>query len=816
MTNEMGNQNTSGIKEEEKAAVEVPEGAQVADFEDEATEEGNNITSEDQTEGSNENAEDLPSPDIPSARDSRAEIQESDEKEPVGGAIELGVAVSGSIEQLSKDWFLLNLLVQSIGEPSDADELMQQDGEFLSCRRLMICPKKLSILLATTYPEVSFARLERFLGFQITVLLLDCYDISLLVAPGNCWSPQQGRKDTGVVGKYLKLCSQRYSKYATDWIVDILCICCHFKFLRILDLECINMKTSFPVWTNAYLPVETRDFGGEWIPGGSLQVLFTMVQLLTQDWRPAKPYNSGAFEGPNWEMNKDEFKELRFLKWVLQNCKDLEEMPLEFAYIATLETIEGQWCRDSVQESAKRIGNETKEIKEDYTVLSLILPDIDKFKKIVLLIPRLLHKVKGITEKLKKVSSQFPVSYFPKACTQGFIDFLGKNIKELLKYDPKSIEPVKNHLKEVQLHLKTSKSFLMKVSDSNVEQGELSHFCDRIRDVAYKLEYIVESFELDGCWQNSLWLYFLLEDLRLVNQQVSKFPGEFFPGKSQNLSQISREMESKDSMYVVNEMVVNLSDEEEVIIERLTRGSLQRHVVSIVGMPGIGKTTFAKRVYNHQIIVHYFHRRAWCNVSLAYSKRQLLLEILSGIHGLTDDIHRMCNEDLQEKLRRCLMKYKYLRVMDDVWDIAAWHDLENSFPNDSNGSRILITSRLQDVAAKIKPDSDPYSISLLSDEESWILLEKKVFRGKPCPEELLLAGKEIAQHCKGLPLAVVAIAGLLQKTEKRQEWWKTLLKSLSSVIIKDPENRWMEILELSYNHLPEYLKSCFLYFGHFS
>ncbi|KAL3501640.1 hypothetical protein ACH5RR_036089 [Cinchona calisaya] len=61
------------------------------------------------------------------------------------------------------------------------------------------------------------------------------------------------------------------------------------------------------------------------------------------------------------------------------------------------------------------------------------------------------------------------------------------------------------------------------------------------------------------------------------------------------------------------------------------------------------------------------------------------------------------------------------------------------------------------------------------------------------------------------------MAGLLKRTEKKEDWWKQIAKDLNSMrILEDPESQCVQILELSYNHLPDELKPCFLYFGAFA
>jgi disease resistance protein RPM1 len=76
--------------------------------------------------------------------------------------------------------------------------------------------------------------------------------------------------------------------------------------------------------------------------------------------------------------------------------------------------------------------------------------------------------------------------------------------------------------------------------------------------------------------------------------------------------------------------------------------------------------------------------------------------------------------------------------------------------------------------------------------------------------------KDIVKKCEGLPLAIVAIGGLLSTKEKVSLEWQKLHDSLSSELECNPHlTSITNILSLSYHDLPCYLKSCYLYLGIF-
>nr|XP_048328530.1 putative disease resistance RPP13-like protein 3 [Ziziphus jujuba var. spinosa] len=103
----------------------------------------------------------------------------------------------------------------------------------------------------------------------------------------------------------------------------------------------------------------------------------------------------------------------------------------------------------------------------------------------------------------------------------------------------------------------------------------------------------------------------------------------------------------------------------------------------------------------------------------------------------------MDDEDLRKTLHDYLRGKKYFGVMDDIWDTDAWKEMKDVFPNDLNGSRILITSRRKEVALDASLTIKPHSLQPLNGDDSWKLLCKKVFQ----EEESILSGTSRKGTC---------------------------------------------------------------------
>ncbi|PHU18409.1 hypothetical protein BC332_14104 [Capsicum chinense] len=332
-------------------------------------------------------------------------------------------------------------------------------------------------------------------------------------------------------------------------------------------------------------------------------------------------------------------------------------------------------------------------------------------------------------------------------------------------------------------------------------------------DVAYEAEHAINSILARdrGLFQLIFLLPNTIEKIKLVKKEVQE---KITKNTSINFAN-SHNTPVENKLSIASKIIIGFEEETEWIIRKLTSGPSEVDVISIVGMPGLGKTTLAYRVYNDKSVIGHFDVRAWCTIDPERNEKKLLQKIFNQVIGLKGSFNEdRIDNDVADKLRKHLFGKRYLIVLDDLWDTATWDELTTplyTIPSEFHkGSRVILTSRKNDVALHGKCHSAPLDLRLLRPEESWELLEKRVFGEDHCPDELKDVGEKIAQKCDGLPLVLDLIGGVISRKEKKEALWLEVLNNLSSFIFKD-EEEVMKVIQLSYGHLSDHLKPCFLY-----
>ncbi|KAL0364917.1 UNVERIFIED_CONTAM: putative late blight resistance proteinR1B-16 [Sesamum angustifolium] len=233
-------------------------------------------------------------------------------------------------------------------------------------------------------------------------------------------------------------------------------------------------------------------------------------------------------------------------------------------------------------------------------------------------------------------------------------------------------------------------------------------------------------------------------------------------------------------------VVVGFEDDLMAVKHRLCGQSSKLQVVPILGMGGIGKTTLARNAYDDQLTVEHFQVRAWVTISQDYSIQGILSNLLVSIKPSNENQCIRNNELMAENVYKGLKGMRYLIVMDDMWSTKFWDDVKMIFPDDDNGSRIIITTRLLDVASYMgsSSSSPPHEMHFLDEDQT--------------------------RSCGGLPLAIVVIAGLLSTIGKTRASWENIAENVNLAVTTNYE-QFAKILSLSYIHLPQHLRPCFLY-----
>ncbi|KAK2993698.1 hypothetical protein RJ640_027050, partial [Escallonia rubra] len=178
----------------------------------------------------------------------------------------------------------------------------------------------------------------------------------------------------------------------------------------------------------------------------------------------------------------------------------------------------------------------------------------------------------------------------------------------------------------------------------------------------------------------------------------------------------------------------------------------------------------------------------------------------------------MDSHGMKEHIRNFLQHSRYVLVLDDVWSLEAWDDIEIAWPDNSRGSRVLLTTRDLKIASTccLNSSGKTYTMNALSPKESWTLFCKKVFQGNDCPQPLYPLSKCFLEKCEGLPLAIVAMGGFLATKDRRIEEWDLAWRSLGDELESNVQFGFMtRIFLLSYFDLPSHLKVCLLYLGVF-
>ncbi|KAJ0624956.1 putative virus X resistance protein-like, coiled-coil [Helianthus annuus] len=273
------------------------------------------------------------------------------------------------------------------------------------------------------------------------------------------------------------------------------------------------------------------------------------------------------------------------------------------------------------------------------------------------------------------------------------------------------------------------------------------------------------------------------------------------------------------SSLIHSSIIVGRTDDMNLVTGKICNKDVGKHdndeirVYCIWGMGGVGKTTLAKLVYNHESVNQYFKLKFWKSVSKKLQVKEIIKEIIESIDKRKCGLPQL--DMLQESLQSKLRGNKFLIVLDDVWiedgEKTQWDQLSETLSCGAEGSIVVITTQSQTTCQMItKVPELEHELGCLSEEDSWLLLKKLAFaEGRKGDDisELEPIGREIVEKCEGLPLAVKTLGGLMWSKSSTSDWQRVKDNSIWGL----QENNNFPALKLCYDNLLPHVKRCFVY-----
>ena len=334
-----------------------------------------------------------------------------------------------------------------------------------------------------------------------------------------------------------------------------------------------------------------------------------------------------------------------------------------------------------------------------------------------------------------------------------FVSFLLENIARLLAEEGQFLGGVRDQAQQLQSKLSILLSLLQ---DADLRQDERAVFREWIsqsKEVAYDAEDALEAFAFQVASRNRKGIANFLKryscilsecymrhrvgsEIQDLQSRISELTKSFqecgISARPEEEGPSSRRQPlfRRTYSHVKEDNFIGLDNDVEMLVQKLTNEHEEspKSVASIFGMGGLGKTTIARKVYNHPKARQHFDAFAWVCISQQWQTKDILQQILVKIipESREEILRKWTENELVGHLHAIQLSKKCLIVLDDIWSPDPWESMKDAFPTtETSRSKILLTTRNRNVAIHIGPNGFHHEPRLLTHDESWELLKKK-------------------------------------------------------------------------------------------
>ncbi|OMO76916.1 NB-ARC domain-containing protein [Corchorus olitorius] len=353
---------------------------------------------------------------------------------------------------------------------------------------------------------------------------------------------------------------------------------------------------------------------------------------------------------------------------------------------------------------------------------------------------------------------------------------LVERLISVLENETSSLSGLSDEIKEMKLLLMSMRSLLLDADKTGEISQREKAWVSSVRDLAYQVEDAIDEFMYHVNRRQQMKFFHRslhfpkdllvrhkvaakLQDINRRMKSITDRAHQFRVhqqledwGSKRIMRDLSwKNRLSESSHFFRDDELVGIKKAQEELLGWLMDGEPRRTVISVIGMGGSGKTTLVANTFNKQSVKDHFEFCTWITVSQQYAIEELF-------RSMVKEVYKHENEEVPMNVDS--MSYKSL-----VETLVNYFQSTRAFPNNHG----------------------------------------------VCPSHLDSMARNLVEKGQGLPLAIVALGGLMSSKRSTAEW-KRVHDNLNWELSNNPTFELVKIISLlSYHDLSFQLKHCFLY-----